>query len=371
MAWRETLLNSFGPGLMGGITFGKWLRLLADNHFAVSPSCWLRAMTISLESGPTSLIHMVDQVRFGSKLKDIVILPPVFVLGHWRQGTTHLHNLLTIDQRFAFPNNYQCLFPDSFLTAEKLHSKAVDFFLPKTRPMDNVEWRMASPQEDEFALCVMNFKSPCMGWVFPQRRDYYARYLTMRDVSEAEITEWKDSFLLFLKKMTLLYGRPLVLKSPPHTARIKLLLQMFPDAKFVHIHRNPLDVFHSTKKMLTAVSHLHRLQTPPAEGLDGWILQMYRQMYDAFFEERSLIPAGQFYEVGFEQLEQDPIGQIHAIYESLHLPDVSHVDGELKSYVSSIANYRKNSFPEFPHDLRQRIATEWNRSFEEWGYPCH
>ena len=98
---------------------------------------------------------------------------------------------------------------------------------------------------------------------------------------------------------------------------------------------------------------------------------MYRQMYDAYFEERNLIPAGQFYEVGFEQLEQNPIEQIHAIYESLHLPDVSQADGELKAYVSSIADYRKNAFPEFSPDLRHRIATEWNRSFEEWGYPCH
>ena len=370
MAWRETLLNSFGPGIMGGITFGKWLRLLADNQFAISPKCWPRAISVSFQCGPTSIFHLADQLRFGSGLKGIVVPPPIFVLGHWRQGTTHLHNLLTIDKRFAFPNNYQCLYPGSFLSAEKLHSKSIEFFLPKTRPMDNVEWRMSSPQEDEFAMCVMNFMSPCMGWVFPKRRDYYARYLTMRDVSQAEISEWKGAFLLFLKKLTLLHGRPLVLKSPPHTARIKLLLQMFPDAKFVHIHRNPFDVFHSTQKTMKTVSHLHQLQTPPADGLDDWILQMYRQMYDAYFEERSLIPAGQLYEVGFEQLEQDPVGQIHAIYESLGLPDVSQVDDELRAYVRSVAGYKKNSFPEFSPELKQTIAKEWKRSFDEWGYPC-
>lgn len=370
MAWRETVLRSFGPGLMGGVTLKKWTRLLVDNHFDVSPKCWARAMAISLQSGPTSVLQLADRIRFGSRLKDVVVPAPVFVLGHWRQGTTHLHNLLTIDQRYAFPNNYQCLYPCSFLTAEKLHSKAMEVFLPRTRPMDNVEWRMASPQEDEFAMCVMNFKSPCMGWVFPRRRNSYDRYLTMRDVADAEITEWKECFMLFLKKLTFLYGRPVILKSPPHTARIKLLLEMFPDAKFVHIHRNPYDVFHSTRKMLKAVSPLHRLQIPSDEGLDEWILGTYCTMYDAYFEERSLIPAGHLYDVGFEHLEQDPIGQIHAIYKSLQLPDVSVIDAELQSYVKSIADYRKNSFPEFPPELQQRISTEWNRSFEEWKYPC-
>ena len=371
MAWRETLLKSLGPGLLGGITFGRWVRLLRENRFAVAPSCWPRAVTISIQSVPNSLLHWVDEMRFGAHLRDVVVPSPVFVLGHWRHGTTHLHNLMTIDQRFAFPNNYQCLYPNSFLTAEKLHSKAMDFFLPRQRPMDNVEWRMDSPQEDEFALCVDSFKSPCIGWVFPRRRDHTDRYLTMQDVSADEVAEWKDAFLLFLKKLTLLCGRPLVLKSPPHTARIKLLLQMFPDAKFVHIHRNPYDVFHSTRKMLKAVAELHRLQRAPAEEeLDDWILRMYRKMYDAYFEERSLIPSGQFHEVRFEQLERNPIGQSAGIYESLQLPDVTHFQAELKSYVSSIADYRKNSFPDLPAELRQRIAKEWRRSFEEWGYSC-
>ena len=364
-------MNSCGPGLLGGVTAGTWLRALCENRFSVSPSCWPRAAVISLQSVPTSLLHMADTLRFRKKLKNVIVPPPIFVLGHWRQGTTHLHNLMTIDKRFAFPNNYQCLFPESFLTAEKLHSKSVGMFLPKRRPMDNVEWRMESPQEDEFALCISSLKSPCMGWVFPRRRDHYDRYLTMQDVSQAEITEWKNAFLLFLKKRTLISDRPLVLKSPPHTARIKLLLQMFPDAKFVHIHRNPYDVFHSTRKMLKSVGELHRLQSAfDTNELDDWILRMYRMMYDAYFEERGLIPAGQFCEVGFEQLEHDPVGQIRRIYNSLQLPDFCEVESDVQNYVNSISDYRKNSFPELPKHLRQRIAETWQPSFQEWRYPC-
>ena len=370
MAWRDTLLKSFGPGLLGGITIGKWVQLLIENRFSVSPSCWPRALTISLMSVPTSLLHWADEIRFGRQLSEVTVPPPVFVLGHWRHGTTHLHNLLTIDQRFSFPNNYQCLFPNSFLTAEKLHSKAIDFFLPRQRPMDNVEWRMASPQEDEFAMCVTTFKSPCMGWVFPRQRDHYDKYLTMRDVSAGEVAEWKEAFLLFLKKLALLSRRPLILKSPPHTARIRLLLEMFPDARFVHIHRNPYDVFHSTRKTLKAVAEFHRLQRAPAAAdVDDRILRTYRTMYDVYFEERGAIPEGQFCEVGFEQLEQDPIGQIRGIYKALQLPDFSEVHSKVQSYVSSIADYRKNSFPDLPEALRQRIAEDWQRSFQEWGYP--
>lgn len=105
--------------------------------------CWPRAIAISFQSIQNTLFHWTDQRRLGSELKDVVVPPPLFVLGHWRNGTTLLHNLLTVDQRFAFPNNYQSLFPNSFLTAGSLHSRASDFFLPKRRPMDASLWTSA------------------------------------------------------------------------------------------------------------------------------------------------------------------------------------------------------------------------------------
>lgn len=369
MAWRDTLLRHFGPGLMGGLTFGKWVRLLRDNHFAVAPSCFPRAMAITFQSFQNSLFQWNDQRRVGSKLQDVVVPPPLFVLGHWRNGTTHLHNLLAVDDRFAFPNNYQSLYPCSFLTAESLHSRAVDFFMPKRRPMDNVEWNMQSPQEDEFALCISSFKSPCMGWVFPQRRDHYDTYLTIRDVSDREIAEWQETLLLFLKKLTWKLERPLILKSPPHTCRIKLLLQIFPQARFVHIHRNPYAVFPSARRTFQVNFDLHRLQRPRLSDLDDWILRQYRQMYAVFFEERSSIPAGHFHEVCYEELEQDPLGQVKRLYNALDLPDFAHAEPALRGYVASIAGYQKNEFPNLPAELRRRIAEEWRESFEQWGYP--
>ena len=368
MAWRDALLRFVGPGLLGGITFGNWLRLLRENRFAVAPSCLPRALSISCQSVQNSLFAWIDRRKLGDELDNVEVPPPLFVLGHWRSGTTHLHNLLTLDKRFAFANNYECIYPMSFLTAEKLHSKAVEFFLPKRRPMDNVEWDMASPQEDEFAMCVESFKSPCMSWVFPQSSVRYDRYLTFRGVPDHEIAQWRESMLAFLKKLTCKHNRPLVLKSPPHTCRIKLLLQMFPQAKFVHIHRNPFAVFPSTRKTFLVNIALQRLQPPRLDDLDDQLLYRYREMYDAFFEERGAIPAGQYHEIAFEDLERDPNNQVRRIYEALDLPDFSGVESSLKCYVSSIAGYKKNKFPDLSEELHQRISRAWRPSIEEWGY---
>ncbi len=369
MSWRDALLRHFGAGLLGGITLGDWFKLLCENRFAVAPSGLLRAMAITWQALQNSPAAWLENWRYRNKLKDVEVPPPLFLLGHWRNGTTHLYNLLTIDDRFAFPNNFQALFPHAFLATEAVHSRLISFFLPKRRPMDNVEWNMQSPQEDEFALLTLSRLSPCLGWVFPKRREHYDRYLTFRDATEAETVRWKTAFTCFTRKLTWKYRKPLILKSPTHTPRIKLLLELFPQAKFVHIHRNPYAVFPSTRHTLQVNFHLHNVQRPRMDDLDERILRQYAIMYDAFFQERGLVATGHFHEVGYEDLEVDPIGQVRGIYDALQLPDFSHVEPALRKYVDSITGYQKNRFRELPEELRRRIAAAWRPYFEAWGYP--
>lgn len=368
MAWRDFFLENIAPGLLGGVTFGDWFKLLRDNGFRVSPSCWFRAMGITSQSMQNSLVSRWEDWRYGDKIRFAEIFPPIFVLGHWRSGTTHLHNLLTLDTRFAFPNIYQVLYPYTFLSTEAAAAGMLSFFMTKRRPMDNIEWNIRSPQEDEFALCVATGMSSYLGWVFPRRIDHYQKYLTLRGASEDEIAQWKAALAWFLKKLTWKYGKPLVLKSPTHTCRVKVLLEMFPAAKFVHIRRDPYAVFQSTRRMYQTNFRVLRLQSPALSDLDDRLIKQYQEVHDAFFEEVPLIPEKQFHELGFEELEANPIGQMERLYEALSLPNFCEVEPELRRYVESIAGYAKNEFSEMPADLKRKVAQEWKPCFERWGY---
>ncbi|MDY7076347.1 MAG: sulfotransferase, partial [Chloroflexota bacterium] len=221
---------------------------------------------------------------------------------------------------------------------------------------------------DEFAISMMSLRSPLIGWSFPRREEHYERYLTFRGVSEKEVERWKAAFVIFLKKLTWKYKRPLILKSPVHTARIRLLLDLFPDARFVHIHRNPYTVFQSTRWLYEKTVSKGYLQHPQAERINDGILRRYAKMYDAFFEEWVLIPDGQFYEIGFEELEKDMLGQLDKVYECLGIPGFRDAEPAFRRYVDSIANYKKNVYPPLAEPLRQQVAQAWRRSFEEWGY---
>jgi len=367
MGWREQLLISLGPGNFSGISLGDFWSLLRENGFHVSPSCLPRVASILAMAAPNTVLRRFESLIYHKRCSAMSIPPPIFVLGHYRQGTTHLHNLLSIDRRFAFPTMYQASYPHTFLTTEGVTAKLANFFLPSKRPFDNVRMGLDVPFEDEMAMIIAARISPYLSGVFPRRAVHYDRHLTFRDASDAEVRQWQEALIFFFKKLTFKYDRPLIIKSPPHTARIRMLLEMFPQAKFVHIHRNPIEVFNSTIKMLTKASPWVRLQSDRVDWADRTI-RVYREMYDAFFAERALIPSGHFCEVGYEDISANPRQELRKIYEELSLPDFSEVEADLGAYLDSISSYERNRFPALTDSEAENLRTAWHRNFKAWGY---
>jgi hypothetical protein len=356
------------------LTAPGWLSLLEQNRFAVEPQYWPRALGIT----GVSLMQSVWQMRWRAREKRLyhdaiagtkITRAPVFILGHWRSGTTHLHNLLSLDaEQFCCPNTFQVSFPDAFLCMEDVYRDRFERIMPNTRGTDNVAFNLQAPQEDEFALCLLTLHSILVTFLFPRHYDQALSYLTFRDADVHIVEQWKKEFTWFLKKVTLKYNRTLLLKSPPHTARIKMLLEIFPDARFIHVHRHPYEVFRSFQRLMTSDVWGSCLQRPDMKSIPERILKQYTILYDAFFEERDLIPQGQFYEVAFEALEHDPEGQLRGIYNSIGLGSFEPVVPQVRSYIASIADYKKNSHTPLTTEWQERVAVTWSRSFEEWGY---
>jgi len=348
-----------------GMTSSQWRALLRDNNNAVDRRYYGRAVKASLFSLLVSANSRRIQRRYQDAISGTQVQPPTFVIGHWRSGTTLLHEVLSQDERFAYPTVLDVSYPNSFVAINYDGKSGHE----KTRPMDSVTINPNSPAEDEFAVGKLSQRSPLFGWNFPRNEDYYDRFLTFRQADADDYERWRTAFVWFLKGLTLKYDKQLLLKSPPHTARIRLILDIFPNAKFIHIYRNPYDVYRSTRNLFDKLVVDEYLQTPQEGQVEEGILRRYTEMYDALFADIHLIPEGHYHEVRFEDFEKDIVGHVADIYQSLQMTGFEEAKPKIEAFVASKADYQKSTVQLKPEAVRQQVAERWQRNFEIWGYP--
>jgi hypothetical protein len=360
--------REWAPRIWEGCDFFGWLRLLARNRFAVHWSCLYIALIVTVVSFFHLLLRLVQEAWLGRKIARTPIrYAPLFIIGHWRTGTTFLHELLILDERHTYPNTYECLEPNHFLLTERFITRWLYFLMPSRRPMDNMAAGWDRPQEDEFALCMMGVPSPYLTIAFPNRPPQYPEYLDLEGLSPRALAVWQRSFVRLLQRLTYKDPRRLILKSPPHTCRIKALLQLFPDARFVHIVRDPYVVFPSTVNLWKSLYQLHGLQRPTFAGLDEYVFASFNRLYAGLEEGRKLVEPSHFYELRYEDLTRDPIGQLQALYEHLGLGGFEELRPRLEGYVASLAGYETNRYQLAPA-RREEITRRWGEVIRRYGY---
>ncbi len=285
------------------------------NRFKVHWSFLYIAIIDTFVSFGHTLIRWLQEAILGRRIRKTKITePPIFILGHWRTGTTLLHELLIRDERFSYPNTYECMEPNHFLLTEGLFTRFFWFLMPAHRPMDNMKAGFDRPQEDEFALCMLGQPSPYLTIAFPNNPPQGEKYLDLEGLSAGTLRSWKRTFKQFLKQVTYKGGKRLVLKSPPHTARIKVLKDMFPGALFIHIVRDPYVVFPSTVNLWKSLYRTHGLQKPTFAGLEEYVLRTYTRLYQRLEEGKKLLAPNQFYELRYEDMIKRPgRGNAHAL----------------------------------------------------------
>jgi hypothetical protein len=358
---------------MQGLLFGDWIKILKKHQFRVDPVYWHRAAFITFMTLLQSYWNYLERRKYPpSKIREVKITKdPVFIVGHYRTGTTLLHELIAMDENFAAPSTFHCFSPHSMLLKQTdIYSQygRINF----RRPMDRMRISLKSPNEDEFALCVMAQLSPYMGSIFPRDVNVYSpRYCTFDDATEAERKEWLDTLEFFGKKV--LFKNPdktLCFKSPLHTARIDLIKRMWPNAKFIHLSRNPYDVFNSTKNLHEKLVTLWRLQRFDQDSNDI-ILDHLADMYKGYFRarEKMVKTPNNFIEVRYEDLAANPTETLKKIYEQLELPGFQEALPTWQKWQEEKHKiYQTNTFPNITEAEKKAVSSKWKFYFDEFKY---
>ena len=212
---------------------------------------------------------------------------PVFILGHWRSGTTMVHNLMAQDNQFGYCTTYQTVFPHMMLFGQPFFKKAMALFMPKERATDGVRLGVDLPQEEEFALSNMTPYNYYNFWIMPKKMVHYSdKYLLMKSAEEYEREGFKNTMERLIKlAMYNTGGQRFLSKNPPHTGRVKELLEMFPDAKFVYLMRDPYTVIASTISFFSKTIKPLQMQDISKKELEENVLKVYIDLYKCYNEE--------------------------------------------------------------------------------------
>ncbi len=293
---------------------------------------------------------------------------PVFILGHWRSGTTHLYNTMSLGEFSYVPPVAVGLPWDMFGIARAL-GPLLERALPEHRWIDRIPVTPTSPQEDEIAIASMTDLSFYHGIYFPKAFDRLIdRGLFFDGCSEAEIAVWQERFTYFLRKIAHSQGKQLLIKNPVYTGRVAMLRRIFPDAKFLHIHRNPVDVFLSMRNFYAKLLDVMALQEVPADlDIDETVLRVYDRMMAALVEDTADLAAPDFVEVPYADLDADPVAAIGRIYDGLALEGFDAARPAFEDYTASVRNFQKNRFAPDP-EVVAKVTERWGRWIEHFGY---
>lgn len=351
-----------------GISTKNWIQLLNKND-GVDNKFLARGIFITLSSIFTAPARALFKIKYAKKISNTKIkYPPIIIIGHWRSGTTYLHELLTNDSQFCYVTLWHTMLPESFLVLEPI-KEFLSNFLPKTRPMDEIKVTIDGPYEEEAAIAVLSPWSffHCLHFA-RNAEEQYQKSIHFTNLTDEEKNRWKNNYLKFMKSITFEnFGKRLILKNPANTARIPYLLELFPDAKFIHIYRNPYKVYLSTIKMRHNVLDKLALQEGDEKEIEKQVIENYKRLMNSFFEQKKLIPNENYFEVRYEDLVKDPLKQIKKIYTELKISGFENALPDISRYLEMKKDYKINVY-KIDKKIIDEVKKHWSFTIKRWGY---
>jgi len=349
--------------LIAGMRLSRLMNLFFKNGLSPYPKYLIRFLFLFQNGIWASIFHRKEKAIYGEKLKNHNLSDnPVIIVGHWRTGSTFLHQLMALDPNLVTANVFQGSIPDSFLTSRKSYEPIMGRALKGTRPMDQVKLGMDEPLEDEYALFRLCGFSPLEKLVFPKTKEYFLMHFLPDFLpSGKKLDDWKEALKSFYKKLTIENNKVILIKNPFHSFRIKLLNEIFPNARYIHIIRHPYKVVPSTIRMWDIVGKQNAMNRKWAKPAIEDSSNLLNQMMSRIEEDFKQLPENRKIEIRFEELEKNPVEQLKKIYKHLEIKYTEEFERQVKDFLISVKEYQKNKYI-----LADSEKKEINHILENW-----
>jgi hypothetical protein len=303
--WREGLGRYLASAAEDGRLNALGTRMVADS--AVGRLRARRAMRRHLSESPAVREHPVRA--------------PIVITGGWRTGTTFLFRLLAADPRLRAPLPAELSAPWRFAGLDATGREALldaaagaHALLHQLNPELDVVHDSGARLPEE---CVLAMGTDFRNWGFPSttRLDGYAAWLAGQS--------FRGAYRRYREMLqTLDDGRRFVLKAPAHCAELESLVDAFPDACVVHLHRDIVETIASGASLFAVFRSTY------SDAVDARDVGRYQAEQTALWLDRALAfresdtarrSAARFVDLDYRALVADPLAAVRRIYDAAGL----------------------------------------------------
>ncbi|MET0985240.1 MAG: sulfotransferase [Steroidobacteraceae bacterium] len=317
-----------------------------------------------------------NRLRFTEDLKrhpeilDTRLLPPVIICGLPRVGSTKLHRLLAESQDFQALIFWQGFNPAPFPNSpadgpDPRIAAAVEFLAWRARsnPATNAGHYMAAlePEEDTYLLeyTLLTYWPTSyfevrsfLAWLKTQNRDRCYEYVRKL----LQYLQWQ-----FHRDRP----RPWVLKSPPNLGYEDLMAKHLPGARFVVLHRDPVEVIPSTAAIVREVRRLYCGAAPDVKQVGTWAIEQYADDMSRHMAWRKNAPPDSILDLPYSAVRDDDIDAVRRVYEFCGMTLSAEAEARMREW-SRENSQHMHGVHEYSLDEAGLTAEQIEHQFKEY-----
>ncbi len=250
---------------------------------------------------------------------------PVVIVGPMRSGTTRLHRLLASDRRFSHIRSFETISPVPRPDFEDVLAGRKEDFRPILAARIMKVARLANPRtlsihptgpyepEEELGLLANSM------WGMKHEAQWHVSRYGRWCEGESAVPAYRhmaDLLRLIGWSQQVSSLRPWILKTPQHMLDLPALLEVFPDARLIFTHRDPLKVVGSAASLAWNQTIIYSDHADPARLGREWLRKTELQV-ERMRAARDSIPRKQLIDVQYEDMERDWRGTMQRVYDFL------------------------------------------------------